>query len=91
MSKSRTFQELVTKAHDMEVTIVSRCGSSLSFAELKKEQVEVKKNVKFCKNSAKETMTITEAEPAHITRKKNLEEKRSMPFKDIMRRRPTLK
>jgi len=75
----------------MEVTIASHRGSSLSFAESKRDWTEVKKNVKFFKNSAKETMTITKAEPVRITGKPNLEEKRSMPFKDMMRRRPTLK
>jgi len=91
MSKSRTFQELATKAHDMEVTIATRYGSSLSFAESKRDRIEVKKNVKLFKNSAKETMTITKDELVHITGKPNLEDKRSMPFKDTMRRRPPLK
>jgi len=38
-----------------------------------------------------ETMTVTKTEPVRITGKPNSEEKRSMPFKDTMRRRPTLK
>ena len=50
MSKPQTFQELATKAHDMEVTIASRPDSSLSFADLKRDQTGVKKNVKFSKN-----------------------------------------
>jgi len=36
-------------------------------------------------------MTVTKAEPIRIIGKPNSEEKRSMPFKDTMRRRPTLK
>jgi len=75
----------------MEVTIVSCCGSSLSFAESKRDQAEVKKNVKFSKKSANETTYVTKTEPVGIIGKPNLEEKRSMPFKDTMRRRPTLK
>jgi len=55
------------------------------------DRAKVKKNVKFTKNSTKETMPIIKAEPVCITGKPNSEEKRSMPFKDTMRRRPTLK
>jgi len=75
----------------MQVTIVSCCSDSLSFAESKRDQAEVKKNVKYSKNSANETMTVTKAKPVCITGKPNSEEKRSMPFKDMIRRRPTLK
>jgi len=35
LSKPRNFQELVTRAHDMELTIASRRDSSLSFADTK--------------------------------------------------------
>ena len=91
MSKPLIFQELATKAHDIEVTIVSRRDSSLSFAEVKRNWAEVKKNVRFFKNSTKEMMTVTKAEPVCITGKPNSEEKRGMLFKDTMRRRPTLK
>jgi len=59
MSKPQTFQELASKAHDMEVPIASRHGSSLSFADPKRDLAKVKKNVKFSKNATKETMTIT--------------------------------
>jgi len=51
----------------MEVTITSRRDSSLSFAETKRDPAEVKKNVKFSKNSTKEMMTVTKAEPVNIT------------------------
>jgi len=69
----------------MEVTTASRRSSSLSFVESKRDRAEVKKNNKFSKNSTNETMTVTKDEPAHITRKPNSEEKRSMPFKNMMR------
>jgi len=75
MSKPRTFQELATKAHDVEVTIASHHGSSFSMAESKRDRVEVKKNVKFFKNSIKETMTISKVEPICITGKPNSKEK----------------
>jgi len=66
MSKPWTFQELATRAHDMVVTIANRRNSSFSVAELKKDRAEFKKNVKFSKNSTKETMTISKAEPFRI-------------------------
>ena len=91
MSKHQTFQESATKAHDLEVTIASCRDSSLSFVEPKRDRPEVKKNVKFSENSTKEMTTVTKAEPVHIIGKPNSEEKRGMPFKDTMRRRPTLK
>jgi len=75
----------------MEVAIARHRGSSIGFAESKRDRTKVKKNVKFSKNSAKETMTLTKAEPFRITGKPNLEEKRSTPFKDTMRRCPILK
>jgi len=90
MSKARTMQELATKAHDMEVTIASYRGSSLSFAESKKDEAKVKKNVKFCKTSPNETMTTTKAEQ-FVLQENQTRRKRSMPFKDTMRRHPTLK
>jgi len=75
----------------MEVTIASRRDNSLSFAETKRDWAEVMKNVKFPKNSTKETVTATKAEPIRITRKSNATEKRGMPFKETMKRRPTMK
>jgi len=38
-----------------------------------------------------EVITISKVEPVQSKRKSNLEEKRSMPFKDTIRRQPTLK
>ena len=91
MSKPQTFLELAAKALNMEVTITSCRDSSLSFAETKRDRAEVKKNVRFSKNLTKETMTVTKAKPVRIIGKPNSEAKRGMPFKDTMRRRPTLK
>jgi len=61
MIKPRTCQELVTKAHDMEVTIANNHGNSFSVVESKKDRVKVKKNVKFSKNLTKEVMTAFKA------------------------------
>jgi len=57
----------------------------------KKNKAEFKTNVKFSKSSTKEAMTISKVEPLRITGRPNLKEKRkSAPFKDMIRRRPTL-
>ena len=62
-----------------------------STAESNRDQAKVKKNVKFSKKSTKKTMIVFKFVPICITGKLNSEEKRSMPFKDTMRRRLTLK
>ena len=54
MSKPRTFQELATKAHDMEMTIANRRGKSSSSYEIKKDKGETKKSSKPSKASTKE-------------------------------------
>jgi len=53
ISKPRTFEQLATKAHDKEVTIVSLHGNSFYSTESKKDKVKFKKNVKFSKNTTK--------------------------------------
>jgi len=85
------FQEFETKVQDMKVNIANLRGSSFSVAEWKNDRVEFKKNVKFFTSSTKEAMTISKVEPVGITWRPNLEENRSAPFKDMIRRRPTLK
>jgi len=61
MSKPRTFQELATKAHDMEMTIANHRGKSSSSYEIKKDKGETKKSSKPSKVATKETM-VTSAE-----------------------------
>jgi len=91
MSKPRTFQELVAKAHDMEVTIASCRGNSFYSTELKTDNIELKKNVKFSKNMTKEAMSTSVSQPVQITGKPKLEDKKIPWFKDVTRKCPTLK
>jgi len=91
MSKTQTFQDLATKAHDMEVTIANRRDSSFSVTESKNDGAEFKKNAKFSTSLIKETITISKASPIQISRGPNPTEKRSAHFNDTFRRRPTLK
>ena len=90
MTKPRIFQELVTKAHDMEATITSRCENSFYPTESKKDMVEFRKNVKFSKNKAKETMATSASQLIRIIGKPKLEDKKSSPFKDAKKKHPTL-
>jgi len=91
MSKPRTFQELMTKTHDMEVTIASRCGNSFYSTESSKNKVEFEKNVNFSKGTTKEAMSTSTSEPIRIMGKPKLEGKKSSLFKDETKKRPTLK
>ena len=63
ISKPRTFQELATKAHDMEMAISNhRCKSSSSY-EFKKKKGETKKSYKSSEASTEETMATFVEEP----------------------------
>jgi len=75
MSKPWTFQELATKAYDMEFTIANCHGTSFGFTELNKKKVEFKRNVEFSQNSTKEAMFVFEAKPVRINGRLRREEK----------------
>ena len=79
MSKPRTFQELATKAHDMEMTIDGKSSSSY---EIKKDKGEAKKSSKPSKASMKETMVTSVEGPVPISRKPRLEEKKGSSSRD---------
>jgi len=91
MCKHITFQELVTKAFDMEVTITNHCSNPFSYSKSKKDKDEFKRNVKFSKNLTKEVISIAMGELLWITWKPKLEDKKSTPFKDATTRHPMLK
>jgi len=59
MSKPRTFQELVTKAHEMGMIVISRHGKSSSSFDSKKDKDEFKKNLKSSKSSSKESTVVS--------------------------------
>jgi len=91
MSKPRTFQELATKAHDMEMTIANRCGKSSSSYEFKKDKGETKKSSKPSKASTKETMSTSIEKPVRILRKSRPEENKGSSLRDGGRKQPTMK
>jgi len=88
MSKPKTFQELATKAHDME--IAGRRGKSFSSYDTRKDKGEFKKNPKSTKSSNKETMAVSTGEPVRISGKPKYENKKSGFSKGTGKKRPTL-
>ena len=62
MSKHRTFQEVATKAYDMEVTIANHHKTYFGFTESKKDKAEFKRNVGFSKNFTKVVTSMFEAQ-----------------------------
>jgi len=75
----------------VEVTIANHRNNSFNVVESKNDRVEFMKNAKFSARSTKEAMTNSKAGPFLILGGLNPEEKKSVPFKDMIRRRPTLK
>ena len=59
MSKSRTFQELATKAHNIEMTKTNRRVKASPTFEARKEKGDLKKTFKSSKSSTKESMSVT--------------------------------
>jgi len=91
MSKPRTFQELATKANDMEIMIPNHRSKPSSSYEFKKDKGGSKKSSKPPKASTKETMTISTEEPVSISGKSRPEGKKTLFSKEITKKRPTLK
>jgi len=91
MSKPRTFQELVTKAHDMEVTIAVHCSNSFYSTKSRKDKAKFEKNVNFSKSTTKEAMSTSTIQPIRIRGRLKLEGKKSSSFKVTTKKRTTLK
>jgi len=86
-----TFQELETKAYDMEVTIGSHRGNSFYSTKSKKDKVKFEKNVNFSKSTTKEVMSTSTSQLIQITRKPKLEGKKSLSLKVATKQYPTIK
>ena len=66
--KFRTFKELATQAHDVELSIANRGSNDLLVSEVKKEKKEVKSTQKVSKSATKEAMVVNTA-PLKFTSK----------------------
>ena len=91
MCKPQTFQEMATKAHDMEVMIANHHRTSFGFVKSRKDKAEFKRNVEFSKNCTKEVMSVFEAKLVWTIRKQRRQErptpkelqKKEYPFPDL--------
>ncbi|KAH7850616.1 hypothetical protein Vadar_000484 [Vaccinium darrowii] len=66
--KPKTFEELATRAHDMEISIANHGGKNLPILEKPNDKRDVKKGDKFSKGTTKDSMMVTTA-PVKITAK----------------------
>ena len=56
--KARTFEELATRSHDMEISIANHGGKDLPILEQMKDNKEVKKGGKPYKGTTKKAMAV---------------------------------
>jgi len=91
MSKLGTFQELATKAHDMEMTIANHRTKTSSTLEARKEKGDFKKTFKSSKSSTEESMSVLTSEPIRILGKQRVEERPRPSMKEAGKKHPTLK
>ncbi|KAA0045656.1 ty3-gypsy retrotransposon protein [Cucumis melo var. makuwa] len=85
--KPRTFEELATRAHDMELSIANRGNNDLLVPEIKKEKKEVKSTQKVSKGATKEIMVVSTTPLTFVSKEKKVEKCQDEGEK----RRPTLK
>ena len=85
--KPRTFEELATRAHDMELSIANRGSNDLLIPEVKKERKEVKSTQKISKGATKEAMVVNTAPLKFTAKEKKIEKRQDVGEK----KQPTLK
>ncbi|KAI5340153.1 hypothetical protein L3X38_019427 [Prunus dulcis] len=84
--KPRTFEELATRAYDMELSIANHRGKHEPVMEQRKEKVFGQKTDKPVKKPNKEAMTIDTVLVKISTRDKKKEVKRMEPSREVDRR-----
>ena len=89
--KSRTFEELATRSHDMELIISSHGNMKPPVLEKRKERREVRKNDRNVKSNIKDSMNIKLALVKISTRNVKANEKRPEGGQQREMRRLSLK
>ncbi|KAA0025450.1 ty3-gypsy retrotransposon protein [Cucumis melo var. makuwa] len=85
--KPRTFEELATRAHDMELSIANRGNNDLLVPEVRKEKKEVKSTQKVLKGATKEAMVVSTTPLKLVSKEKKMKKRQD----EGKKRRPTLK
>lgn len=87
--KPRTFEELATRAHDMELSIASRGTKDFLVPEVKKDKKEMKGAEKIVKSTAKESMVVnttplkfSKGKEARVEKKDDGSERRRLTLKE---------